>query len=57
MEKGIRDRAGVDLRHQESGETITEDVSIQTKKNPEDKDRFFNKPATTNWADWRRGCL
>ena len=27
------------------------------ESNPEDKDRFWNKPAKTAWADWRRGCL
>ena len=27
------------------------------ESNPEDKDRFWNKPANTEWADWRRGCL
>lgn len=25
--------------------------------NPEDKDRFWNKPKSTEWSDWRRGCL
>ena len=27
------------------------------ESNAEDKDRFWNKPAKTEWADWRRGCL
>ena len=27
------------------------------ESNPEDKDRFWNKPKSTEWADWRRGCL